>query len=873
MVTFNPNARRVFGDFVVDGIPSSGDKNPQKPEIRTLLTSYENAISAVALAGTFQGAWDASTGSFPSGAQKGYSWIASTPGTVGGKYFGEGDQLVALVNGASTSTYAGNWVVIPAWTSGIVPAIDAGAGTANAIQVTTEKPADDDTVVVFELAASTTGSPVTVSINGGAPLTIKTNRGNDASALTAGQEIWGRIRSSDSTFRLLNDQDVSALVAQAEEYRDETEALRDEVVGLVASVDLPDTVVADQVLTGKSDASGVEYKALGDLVGATGAGLSVRILKERWRRDIASVLDFIPTAQHAAIEAYTSTYDAAQDIMDAAAALGSGELHFPAGLYGAEDTVIVPGGVHLVGVGRRDYWGDNNLGTIIKGLGAGVAARWTDISGGDASDNIPLIVAGGNNVWLKKITLLPGDDGRTMGFMVPCMKQCGFDELDAFGFTDGCVYLDATWSDRNETMKALHPSIVPSTGMTEFHGRNFFLIGGGAGGFGLKIQGTTRAGDVVATASEWLWGWGGTSDCRFRDGRLGGVGANGGCFRHDAQLFGVGVFAQGVTIRDTAFRLSGEGRYAVRADRTNRLILDGCYGESVGSNVPVISVTSNTQVAVDGIIRVNDKLNADIWLNGAPTGDGGSTTPWETVRCISTTRANQMRMFTPNMTFGGNGASNLKIKSFGTSGLVQFAYDNGSSVTDFFRMFTTGIRPEADNTMGCGTGSFRFTQFSAASGTINTSDLREKFITGNLRNDAKLMAVAARLKDEYIAYQWNDAIEKKGEDGARIHFGMGAQTVGNAFVAEGLDPASYAIWCKDFLYDEHERIKVGEDGEPIRDADGEVLKELYEVPRLGENGEHMYRLGLRLDLLHMLMQAFILKRQDEIIARLEAMEG
>jgi hypothetical protein len=217
-------AASVFRDFEVDGVPASGKHKPKKSEIRTLLKWYEDIMSALGLADGFQGAWDASTGSFPSGAQEGYSWIASTPGTVGGKYFGEGDQLVALVNGASTSTYAGNWVAIPAWTSGVVPAIDAGDGTANAIQITTEKPVSDDTIVVFTLFRDTTGSPVTVSINGGAALTVKTNRGNDASALTSGMEVWGRIRSSDSTFRLLNDQDVSALVGQAEAARDEAVA-------------------------------------------------------------------------------------------------------------------------------------------------------------------------------------------------------------------------------------------------------------------------------------------------------------------------------------------------------------------------------------------------------------------------------------------------------------------------------------------------------------------------------------------------------------------------------------------------------------------------------------------------------------------------
>lgn len=216
---FSPNASDVYRDHVTKFVPVSGVNKPKKSEIRTYLRQIEDAIDGLSLDGLFQGQWDASSGVFPSEAEKGFSWIVGTPGTVGGKYFGEGDKLVALVAGASPTVYNDNWAVIPAGTSGVVAATDAGEGSANAIAVASDYGGGlrDGVLLAFTLFEDTTGSPVTVSVNGAAPLRVKTNRGNDASALTAGMFVIGQVRLGDAELRLLNDQDVSALVGLAED--------------------------------------------------------------------------------------------------------------------------------------------------------------------------------------------------------------------------------------------------------------------------------------------------------------------------------------------------------------------------------------------------------------------------------------------------------------------------------------------------------------------------------------------------------------------------------------------------------------------------------------------------------------------------------
>ena len=55
------------------------------------------------------GNWDASGGSFPSGAERGTYYVVNVAGTVDGAAFAVGDWLIPLVDGPETGTYTGNW--------------------------------------------------------------------------------------------------------------------------------------------------------------------------------------------------------------------------------------------------------------------------------------------------------------------------------------------------------------------------------------------------------------------------------------------------------------------------------------------------------------------------------------------------------------------------------------------------------------------------------------------------------------------------------------------------------------------------------------------------------------------------------------------
>ncbi|MVA47320.1 hypothetical protein GOZ83_19895 [Agrobacterium vitis] len=118
------------------------------------------------------------------------------------------------------SSGSGSWVWRAPLPSGIIWGVDSGAGTANAIQVITRGRVSGYALIAFRLFEDTTSEPATVAFNGGAALTIKTNQGTNASALSAEMWVFGIIDEDDDSFRLLIDENISDLVAQAEAARD-----------------------------------------------------------------------------------------------------------------------------------------------------------------------------------------------------------------------------------------------------------------------------------------------------------------------------------------------------------------------------------------------------------------------------------------------------------------------------------------------------------------------------------------------------------------------------------------------------------------------------------------------------------------------------
>jgi hypothetical protein len=170
--------------------------------------------------------------------------------------------------------------------------------------------------------------------------------------------------------------------------------------------------------------------------------------------------------------------------------------------------------------------------------------------------------------------------------------------------------------------------------------------------------------------------------------------------------------------------------------------------------------------------------------------------------------------------FGTNGAERLRIEAAGN------------------------VTPGADNTQSLGSAGKRWSTVFAGTGAINTSDAREKTQVHQLTADE--LSAAKQIAREFGTYQFLSAVQEKG-DAARMHAGTTVQRVIQIMEYFGLDAMRYAFICYDEWDAEHDS-----DGNETRAAGN--------------------RYSFRPDELMMFVARGIAARQDELEARLAALE-
>lgn len=143
----------------------------------------------------------------------------------------------------------------------------------------------------------------------------------------------------------------------------------------------------------------------------------------------------------------------------------------------------------------------------------------------------------------------------------------------------------------------------------------------------------------------------------------------------------------------------------------------------------------------------------------------------------------------------GNDA--IQVGSIGTSSLVLMCADDwifwdATTNLERYRINSSYAAPTQDNRISCGASGRRYTVVWAATGTISTSDAREKTELCEVTDDV----LDAWGDVQWGTYQWLEAIQSKG-DLARIHVGLITQKVEAAFAARGLDATRYGLFCFD----------------------------------------------------------------------------
>lgn len=261
-------------------------------------------------------------------------------------------------------------------------------------------------------------------------------------------------------------------------------------------------------------------------------------------------------------------------------------------------------------------------------------------------------------------------------------------------------------------------------------------------------------------------------------------------YRSGVQIIGGGD-QQGTTT-DAGISISNLGSSS--AKWKNGLLFGNQNGQTCfNSSSRVINVGAET---VDRVINLESLVSSNYLLYGP----AGKVTLTDTALVLSDAGA--------NIRIGAYGVANAPFHRFRSGGTAAPNYDSqiiasggtgndGEGVLGITAstMTVSGIlRSSSDNLFTLGAASFRWSTVYAGTGTINTSDEREKQQIRELSDVER--QVALRLKSELVAFKFNDAVERK-DTAARIHFGVIAQRVKAAFESEGLVAENYAVLCYD----------------------------------------------------------------------------
>ncbi|ACI55683.1 conserved hypothetical fusion protein [Rhizobium leguminosarum bv. trifolii WSM2304] len=185
--------------------PSSSPYEPDKALIRAWGYWVESTIGALSSGATI---------SFLSLAalNADLNHPAYTLAWVNGDPVAENNGIYRKLGASGT----GSWTRFADLPYSFIAATATADGEPSAIEAVTGIPVSSSAMIVLDILEENDASPVTVSFNGGDPLTIKSNTGNDIATggLLAGMRVLGTIIGN--TFRLITDQVDAAIVAEAE---------------------------------------------------------------------------------------------------------------------------------------------------------------------------------------------------------------------------------------------------------------------------------------------------------------------------------------------------------------------------------------------------------------------------------------------------------------------------------------------------------------------------------------------------------------------------------------------------------------------------------------------------------------------------------
>ena len=186
-------------------------------------------------------------------------------------------------------------------------------------------------------------------------------------------------------------------------------------------------------------------------------------------------------------------------------------------------------------------------------------------------------------------------------------------------------------------------------------------------------------------------------------------------------------------------------------------------------------------------------------------------------------------------------------------------------------LYSSSFRPLVDDTLALGNSGNKFTQVYATTGTINTSDEREKQAIADIPDTV----LDAWEEVCFSEFKFNDAVVQKG-DSARLHTGLIAQRIKEIFEKHSIDPFKYGLLCYD-KWDGHPDIynEYDETIPAVYDEEGKTVSGLRivhhkELVEKAVDAGDLY--SIRYEEALCLEAAYQRRRADRIEARLAALE-
>ncbi|NSZ48438.1 tail fiber domain-containing protein [Agrobacterium vitis] len=575
-----------------------------------------------------------------------------------------------------------------------IDATDAGAGTANAIKATSDIPVSEAALISVEIFRNTTDVPVTISFNDGPALTIKTITNTEQLALTGGMLVWGKIYGSD--FRLTVDQDVSALVAQAE-------------------------VKAAAAAASAQDAQNSETAAANYAASINPASF----VPKTWvTRNVLQHGAYIDGTNAAATSvAFQAAYDAASEGDTIVVPVGN--YNFSVGVTSSGKAVtwhvfgnlllsaynwsdILPGTV--VSEGRRDF--KNGVPKPIakrndvKGMGL-VTSDSVDYFADDIADD----VQSSEGRVQGRVTYMRVKAG-AIGIRQTSVGQCIVEGTP--GATPGGGYFVGT--------QGFSATIAPSTNYDSIHASNFYAEAfSGATGWKNVTGGETNVFMHTGSQADYRSGW-----------QIAGGGQVRGSVTDAGLVISNLAVSDGCRFKNGILFGNANGDYALASDGTVMKV-----EEATIANVIDIGTTTITGSYLKG---PNINIAASSAHFAAPSQTLALGAPSQVSTVAQRIYTSGHNLSSPDVTIAFSG---------GTTTLNQgtMAITAGEVATNCV------IRPTTDNAYSLGGANFRWSAVWSATATISTSDENYK---ENIKPVDEDRAISLLKAVEPITFVWKD---------------------------------------------------------------------------------------------------------------------